>query len=234
MKGGGDIVFNQTSCNEPLPTEPSTQTEETPIEVKPVNPLEAYRDKPYVAVLDVGNCTEIVRELCPCKIGFCVRRDGYSRTNCCPPDYDLVCCATKAKAIDEIQADNKTMELLKKATGEPVFSDFTEFTTPSSALGKQGIYWTVMSFLGIDVFRPNWQQNICETFKPNLEHQAKRHIQAKDWHCVEVKTRQIWHKIYAHNSDQQSDQRVQLEQCQKQGIQREQHITTVVKLSGIY
>ncbi|KAL3110808.1 hypothetical protein niasHT_014745 [Heterodera trifolii] len=149
-KASPDYVLNQTSCNEPLPTEPSTQTDETPIEVKPVNPLEAYRDKPYVAVLDVGNCTGIVRELCPCKIGFCVRRDGYSRTNCCPPDYDLVCCATKAKSIDEIQADNATMERLKKATGEPVFSDFTEFTTPSSAFGQQqGIYFKVMSFVGI-------------------------------------------------------------------------------------
>ncbi|KAL3113428.1 hypothetical protein niasHT_012288 [Heterodera trifolii] len=102
-------IGDRIQCAEPLPpteeppTTAQTSTPKSPVEI----PIEigGGGEKPYVAVLDVDNCTNMVKDLCACGQAWCVLRVGYSRTPCCPTDYDLVCCAKKAKAIDLVRME---------------------------------------------------------------------------------------------------------------------------------
>ncbi|KAL3120195.1 hypothetical protein niasHT_008949 [Heterodera trifolii] len=130
----------EEQCAEPLPpteeppTTAQTSTQKPPDEI----PIETGGggQKPYVDVLDVDNCTNMVKELCNCgyaNYAYCVLRVGYARTPCCPNDYDLVCCAKKAKSIDLVRMEFEAQGRLNE-TYEPHVppTDITELNSTAS------------------------------------------------------------------------------------------------------
>uniref|UniRef100_A0A914I9X4 Uncharacterized protein n=1 Tax=Globodera rostochiensis TaxID=31243 RepID=A0A914I9X4_GLORO len=87
----------EAKCNSPAP-EFSAATSKSQIGTG----LLFAEGVPFVNVTTDALCKELVDSYCPCKWASCVQRVGYAKTNCCPDQFDLVCCATKAVSMQEL------------------------------------------------------------------------------------------------------------------------------------
>uniref|UniRef100_A0A914I9Z4 Uncharacterized protein n=1 Tax=Globodera rostochiensis TaxID=31243 RepID=A0A914I9Z4_GLORO len=150
----GSSVYNGTACNDPLPPiESATETTKTQTAAPTVPAIFSGIEKQsYVNITTAGNnCSEFVREVCPCKWALCVEREGYSRTNCCPVDYDLVCCAKKAIPFQDIKynAEHQT----PNASESPMTNQTTASSDGIRAIGCAKMAVVALALFGIFVRR---------------------------------------------------------------------------------
>uniref|UniRef100_A0A914I7P6 Uncharacterized protein n=1 Tax=Globodera rostochiensis TaxID=31243 RepID=A0A914I7P6_GLORO len=107
---------------------------------------------PFVNVTTDKLCKELVDSYCPCKWASCVQREGYAKTNCCPDQFDLVCCATKAVSMQELIIAEKLASATEPTTTTTIGTKkgAASSAVPSFAAALligymfPNIYWTMV------------------------------------------------------------------------------------------